>query len=535
MGICLGKKGVETIVQRSKPIARRNDDGNSGLVSHKKSALWYILLDKMIWKKSWLYLTLIILLSLFFQGLIAIYNQVPDYDEAIHFDLATSISKTSLPIWTETGGLYTHHPFLSFYLMAIPIFLTRSLFWGRVMASLLSVLIILFTYLIGRKVGGEKVGLIASFLLAINPLFLSFSFSLYTEVYLGVFLIASVFFFFFGEEKKKDRFYFLAGLFLGLALLTKYLAGILALAYLLFFYVRKGRKVFSSRPLFLIGLPAMAIFSLWPLFAFLADWSAFLESLRLWWGFRKMSVCDARVGVSGLKHFLALSLALSPPFAILTFGVFLRQVGDFVSLPRPNRQMGFLLLFVGLGLTVILWLTVKDIKYLYPFIPFLAILVGDYFKDFKLNFRILALVFIFLLLYFPYDFFGLGKTGLNQRLYFSLYMWRIDRDNEGCIQLGNQLRAVSGENETVYYFSQAAIGGYCSQRPYRTIGCSAKPDQAHRLLNQARVLIFNPPLSLPFFSEEEKQKLLRRIEEEFSLRGTVPGWGGLYLHTPRVI
>lgn len=415
----------------------------------------------------------------------------------------------------EKDTVYFGHPFLPLYLMAIPLSFSSSLFWGRLLGSVLGIFIVLATYFIGKNLGSSTTGLLASFFLSIHHHFLTYVHSLYIEVYLGFFVILSIVFFLLAEKKKKSIFYLLAGVTLGLALLTKYLGVALAFSYFVFFLIKKGQKVLRARELYLILIPAGIIFSFWPTFGYLTDWSGFLNEIYFWLTFGKGNLHDPRVNVSLIKYVLALGLALAPVFTIGSFFAFVSQGIRYFKKRLVDFQV-FLLIFIFIWFLMLFQISVKDARHLFPILPLLSIVVAISIGTLRLTIKGLIFSLTCLTLFIPYDFLNLRKTSLNNRLYFSLFMWRTERENESCLRFGEFVRSVVKEGEVILYDRDDATAGFCAQRPYCSFVIS-RYEEAMEMLEEANYVVVGQEPFLPYLSEEDKSKFMAKLGDEFSL------------------
>jgi hypothetical protein len=101
---------------------------------------------------------------------------------------------------------------------------------GRLFILLCGVLCVLLTFLVGRRLFDEKIGLGAAALLAINPLHIGFSQLIRTDVHSTVFILLCVLASIEIAARGKLRDDVLAGIWVGLACATKWPAGLIAIA-----------------------------------------------------------------------------------------------------------------------------------------------------------------------------------------------------------------------------------------------------------------------------------------------------------------
>ncbi|NQV08352.1 glycosyltransferase family 39 protein [Candidatus Woesearchaeota archaeon] len=108
---------------------------------------------------------------------------------------------------------------------------------GRVLEILFALGIIYLTYLIGKEVFSEKIGLLASLMLALSPTFFFFSTKALTE-------IPSIFFALLGVYMFLKKRLFLTGLFLGLAFMTRFVQlGAVIIIGLMVLYLLKKKEM----------------------------------------------------------------------------------------------------------------------------------------------------------------------------------------------------------------------------------------------------------------------------------------------------
>jgi hypothetical protein len=164
----------------------------------------------------------------------------------------------SIPAWTSLS--FHDHPPLAFWInhVGMAIF-GESRFGFRIASALLGIVSIWFLYRIGKKLYGERAGLISAALLAVTMNHVHYSRTGMQESILIFFILLTILFTILGKERRK--YYIWAGAALGLALLTKYTA--LFLIPVLFIYLLfTNRSVFRTKE-FWVGA-ALAFFAFSP-------------------------------------------------------------------------------------------------------------------------------------------------------------------------------------------------------------------------------------------------------------------------------
>jgi len=159
----------------------------------------------------------------------------------------------SIPGWTKLS--FHDHPPLVFLVQHWFIKIFGVNLWGiRLSSAFFGLLSIYLLFLIGRKLFSQKVGLMATGLLAANVLMVSLSRTAMQEAQVIFFILLTVYLFL--KAGDNPRWYLASGAVFGLALLSKYTAIFLViplLIYLLFY----NRSAFRKQHLYggiLIGL-----------------------------------------------------------------------------------------------------------------------------------------------------------------------------------------------------------------------------------------------------------------------------------------
>lgn len=104
-----------------------------------------------------------------------------------------------------------------------------------VMVALFGVFTVFLVYKIGNELFDKTTGIIASVLYAISPLIIAYSRSSWNPNLMPFFSLLTLYFAFKGIEKNKILYFFLSGVFLGVAIQLHYIATFLAV--ILFFYL----------------------------------------------------------------------------------------------------------------------------------------------------------------------------------------------------------------------------------------------------------------------------------------------------------
>jgi len=261
---------------------------------------------KKIFKKHWHWVVIILLAMMFFVGTSSFNYFVQNFsdnntfikwaspDESANYVFAKLYSQENKLTITENYNLYTNdimHPrsFRSDYGVLKPVsFLGIILIYGKIaslttykilpfLTPLFASIGIIYFYLLVRKLFGKHNALISSFLLASFPVYIYFSIrSMFHNVLFVVLLMIGIYYaVLMIKKKKKDTKFFslslrqinykgliyaaLAGIFLGLAIITRSSELIWVLPLLIILWLFNFKKVGLNKLLLLIAFMAIAI------------------------------------------------------------------------------------------------------------------------------------------------------------------------------------------------------------------------------------------------------------------------------------
>jgi hypothetical protein len=263
---------------------------------------------------------------------------------------------------------------------------TIPIFTGRIIIMLFSIGTVLLVYLIGKKIFNQKVGLIASLFLLLSPVHNRLSHSMLPAVPMIFFLVLSFYFIWFIYSKGNWEYYFLAGLFAGLGMATKY-GGHLLFLPLFFAHLFSGlEKKYSLIKIFLNF--KLILFSLFFLIGFFIGCPyAFFDFSTFWKDFNWQAKHLYTIGHYGS------SIAQPAWLFYLKYGFqenigklsqYLVFIGVLLGIIRfKKREIILLCLPLFLLFTISNWKTYA-VRYFLPAAPFFA-LIGAFAFDFLLT------------------------------------------------------------------------------------------------------------------------------------------------------
>ncbi|GHS88630.1 hypothetical protein FACS189487_07290 [Campylobacterota bacterium] len=211
-------------------------------------------------------------------------------------------------IWGQNPalGYYDHPPMIGWILYLLEQ-INSSVFFIRLPAVIFSSLIGVIIYVFLQRNNQEKAAWIGLFY-AVSPLNI-FNVIITTDTPLMLFSFLSAIFLYFGVTKERYGFYAAAGIFLGLAFLSKYFAGLLGIAFAIYFLVSEKSKSKT------IGASIMFI-SIVPFVAFNLYWNYLNLYPNIMFNMVNRSVGKEEFSIMKGVGFLAMQLLfITPPIA----------------------------------------------------------------------------------------------------------------------------------------------------------------------------------------------------------------------------
>lgn len=246
---------------------------------------------------------------------------------------------------------------------------------GRLTSALLGVLTIPAVYFIGRRLSGEKIGLLAAFLMAVAPGHVQHSHFATVDVAATFFVAWSLFFAVRGAAEARSKDLLFAAFIAGLAAATKYNAGLVVIAPLAVLWTGQfGRKAVMSCGAiglallgFLLGCPHSLVSTT----EFLGNRtdSGFLYELLV---HPRQGHGDIFINTgNGWLYHLTFNL----PFAFTAPGALCGVVGCVCSARAKNKLWLPLLIFAALYFLTLGLSQVRFMRYLLPLLPVLCLAV----------------------------------------------------------------------------------------------------------------------------------------------------------------
>ena len=200
-------------------------------------------------------------------------------DSASFYEIADNIYKGRGPVVDFVYSfLFSHkdlthpddwwEPLFPYTIAAFFMIFGQSLFTAKFTSFVFGVLTIPLVFYVGRRIFDDKVGLLASLFIAINPYHIFYSGFILKEVLYSFIFLATVFMFYSAYRTDKTLYWIFSGLLIGLAYLTRYNAALLLLIPFVILFISKKLEYARTRN-FIISLVVISIVLLpWALYTY---------------------------------------------------------------------------------------------------------------------------------------------------------------------------------------------------------------------------------------------------------------------------
>lgn len=472
--------------------------------------------------KSALSLVLIIFLSLILQMLYAYLDRAPDTDEAAYMGVARSITQTGLPFESlQDATLFLSHPPTFCYLVALffSIF-GEGLFVGRLLSTMLSLAILILVYRISEESGDRETALFGTFILAINPAFLYYSHSVYMEITQAFFLLMSLYFISRVEKQEKLKFFWLAGLFLGLSLITKYSSLVLLVFFLFWLLIKFRLRFLLMKEVYAFILPVLGCLLIWFVFGYALNKEEFFYRLRWWLEGPEWSIYSWRA-VSSVTYLKELIGVITPGFLL----VFLYALYTWARRIRKGLKpevMNLLPLYFFLHILFMFSLPMKDIKYVTPLLPIFAVFIASCIRlhtDLKFSLKGIVIAVLLCIVLFSLSPISMMWDPTTGKAHPNLWLFGIKRDYQYRTykDIGLFLKTRLNTTDAFLCTNKAAIIRYYADTRYMN-AWGAPMEEIREGINGASAVILED--NLPYLSNWEIEQLRGAVSEQFVLERT---------------
>ncbi len=259
--------------------------------------------------------------------------------------------------------------------------------------SLMAILVVIFTFLLGKRLFGETVGLYSALILTTCAQFFYQARSPLQDVPLTLFVLASVHFFVVFDQDRKPWYLYLCGLSAALAVLTKGPIGVVLPAAIIFIHLLVERKLFKFNLAdYVIHLPLtlllfLAVTAPWYIYEYFKLGAPFVDRMfgsTIMRYFFPVDVIGNQIAAGAqpqahydfFVYFLIILVTAVPwsGFIFPSVYYFFKERKYFSMLPLVYAGVIFLLFSFSLNY--------KIARYILPAFPALTIMVAKTWEDF---------------------------------------------------------------------------------------------------------------------------------------------------------
>lgn len=322
----------------------------------------------------------------------------PDYDPIRNLIVSQEIQERGIPTYFDSA--YWQHPPLLNYMIA----LTSSLFGitlylaGKIVILAFSFLSLFVFYKLCLEFKDRTFARLATSIFAATPVFWVWSNQIMHEVPQTFFFIATAYFFYLAVKRSANKYFYFAGIFLGLAMLTKSQAVIVVPVMLAYLWVEKGKTAFiektALKSIFIMFLIAGMVYS--PYFLY-----------------RTVNNAPSLFGEEAFKELVTGKAAWAPTgdisvpfyyyitsiFDIISFGVVFFAAGLVYIYRKKDRTMLLPVLWVGFSYLILSLFSHKVYRYMIIAIPAMAMIsaygisaITEHLKDRRYFYAVTAIL-----------------------------------------------------------------------------------------------------------------------------------------------
>lgn len=178
-------------------------------------------------------------------GLAAFHTDEP---EIARLPIDMILTKDLNPHWFIQPSGYIYAIFIPLYILNFftPVDNIGAMMVGRLVSIIFAVMTLLVLYKIGKDVYNENVGLIAAFLLSITANYYYFSMYVKQDSMYVFLVILAIYYFIRFIKYEKIEFYYISMFIGGMATSTKYVAGIILVAFTVFFIIKMRSRLIDG-------------------------------------------------------------------------------------------------------------------------------------------------------------------------------------------------------------------------------------------------------------------------------------------------
>jgi len=320
------------------------------------------------------------------------------WDETVYINLGYDLSNNFLQYsfthgWSDfiPGGLYPKAGFrapLLPYIISGFYFLKLKFLINFIM-PIVGAFSVVLVYLLGKEMFNKKIGLISSLFFALIPLHVFYSGRILTGVLLTFFVLLTFLSFWYGYEKGNKKHQILFGVFLALALLSRYTALWIIPVFPLYFLIRdkslkflKNKYLWYSILAFFLTLTPWLIYGV---FEYNNLIGAFIHGARAsaYWG-----------GIQSWHFFFDYWLQM---FSIIGIIFIMGLIYLFYKKDFFKREIYLLLIWFVFFLGMAIYMPQKEDRFILAIVPAIALISGYFVNKIKKYKKLIILGIVLIL------------------------------------------------------------------------------------------------------------------------------------------
>ena len=320
-----------------------------------------------------------VLLTFYFFGL----KRLLWWDETVYLSLGKSILEGRYEITSKRD---TFRPFLFPLILSLGLSIDGE-FLPRIIIMIFTVLSIITTYYMVRKLFNEKVGFLSILILSSFPSFIFYSNKILAEMVFLTLTPLAVTTFYLGIEKNKKFFYYSAFL-TSLSIQTKYFGFLLLVIYFVYILFRKNIRIFKEREFYLASL-------------------IFFLTLTPWFAINIIYYGNLIGGIlENSKIYLPLPenqpfyFFLKDSWEIFGLSIIFIPIGVFYAIKSKKNNVLLISIYALIPFLIFSLAHHKEARYLVSFLPAFSCLIGFTLQRMKEKFRTFTYGIIIIILIF---------------------------------------------------------------------------------------------------------------------------------------
>jgi len=253
-----------------------------------------------------------------------------------------------------------------------------SNFSARIWTPLFGALSLILVFYLGKKIYNRNVGFAAAIVLGTFVTFFKFTKAAMTDIPLVCFMLASIYFLLLSEKPQHGKLYAaLAGVFFGLALMTKQIVALFIPAIIIIYWVatkRSPRVLFTKRFALFAGIGLM-IFAPWVILMYASFGSDFTQWFVMYTGV--MRTVSPLEGHTGSPLFYINYLVTNENLLWIALLPIAVGLCIFNVVKKWSRPDGLILIWIFLVLVVFSVAQTKISWYILPAYPAFALAIAS--------------------------------------------------------------------------------------------------------------------------------------------------------------